>query len=404
VPQAILATVEPDGAGFALVLRARVGGAETELGRTAITLTLPITLTVFAFDDTVRAQVGEALVEAPREAIREGRVALVASGPAAFSAVSVDSLDLYRFDFSTSRYQSFAEHIQSWDGALLELAEDAMGVSSAAISDLLTADTPAIATAMQITADPQARQSLFQKWVTALALPLRQKPVALGISRWTSATGTQAFLIESPEPISFVREVSVALIQHVPQPPWHPFGDLTVQAMLTHLQFAGTFVTIPVAMARFLAGDVIVRVSQPTAGPTFAIYSAPQRNFLTVLPGRLKEVITPAPGAQPALDPLRNYPNGAIVLLRQAVPIAAVAPGFVNGHAVIDKPIAVVVFDNGPETAALLIPIASDGTWAPLTSGQYTLHLAMSRKRWREASSPDPEASYSQEQAIDLNW
>jgi hypothetical protein len=71
---------------------------------------------------------------------------------------------------------------------------------------------------------------------------------------------------------------------------------------------------------------------------------------------------------------------------------------------VIDKPIAVVVFDNGPETAALLIPIASDGTWAPLTSGQYTLHLAMSRKRWREASSPDPEASYSQEQAIDLNW
>jgi hypothetical protein len=396
--------VEPDGAGFSLVLRARAGGAETELGRTAITLTLPVTLTVFAFDDTVRAQVGETLVEAPRNAIREGRVALVASGPAAFFAVSVDSLDLYRFDFSTSRYQSFTEHVQSWDGALLEMAEGAAGVSSAAISDLFTTDAPAIAAAMQIASDPQVRQSLFQKWVTALALPLRQKPVALGLSRWTSSTGTQAIVIESPEPISFVREVSIALIQHVPQPAWHPFGDLAVQAMLTHLQFTGNFVTIPFAMARFLAGDMIVRVTQPAAGPTFAIYSAPQRSFLTVLPGRLKEVITPPPGTQPELDPLRNYPNGAIVLMRQGVPIAAIAPGFVNGPSVIDRPIAVVVFDNGPETAALLIPVTAAGMLAPLASGKYTLHLAMSRKRWREASSPDPESLYAQQQVLDLNW
>jgi len=90
--------------------------------------------------------------------------------------------------------------------------------------------------------------------------------------------------------------------------------------------------------------------------------------------------------------------------MRQGVAIAAVAPGFVNGHTVIDKPITVVVFDNGPETAALLIPITSDGTLAPLAAGKYTLHLTISRKRWREASSPDPEASYFQEQAIDLSW
>ena len=254
VPQAILATVEPDGGAVSLVLRARDGSGETELGRTPVAVGGQVTLTVYAFDDAVRAQVGDAIVEAQRGAIREGRVALVASGPAEFFTVSVDGLDLYRFDFHTSQYQSFIDHINSWDGRLIEMAEGAAGATSAPLAGLLAADSALVAGAMKRDADPQGRQALFTKWMSALGLLLRQRPEGLCISGWTGATGTQALLIESPEPISFTRDVSVSMVQHVPQPPWHPIGPPELQAALMHLHFAGNVVTVPIPFAIFLPG------------------------------------------------------------------------------------------------------------------------------------------------------
>jgi hypothetical protein len=406
VPQAILATVEPDGAGFSLVLHSRIAAAETELGRAAIVVTAPVLLTVIAFDDTVCAQVGDVTVEAPRGAVREGRVALVASGAAIFSALSVDALDLYSFDFDTSRYQSFQEHVQSWNGALLELAEGAAGATSTPVATLLSADASNIAAMMLGSADPQARQALFTKWITALGLPLRQKPDAVCISRWADAAGTQAIVLESSEPISFTRDVTASLIQHVPQPAWQPIGPTAMQAELARLQFTGNQVTegftgdqvtepgiIIKPPTDFLTGDLIVHVSQPPAGPTFAIYTAPHRTLLLSTPGVLQQTITPEKGVDPELNPLRTAPAGTVGLLRGGVLIAA------EGHAsVIDQPVALTIFDNGPETAVLLIPSA------PLSPGKYKLTLTIDRKRWRDAASTDPESEYTQQQAIALNW
>ena len=112
VPQAILATIEPAAGGRALVLLRRDGSGETELGRAAIPPGGLVLLVVTAFDDNVRASVDNVTVEAPRGAVREGRVALVANGPAAFSGIRVDALDLYTFDFTTSRFRSFQEHVE----------------------------------------------------------------------------------------------------------------------------------------------------------------------------------------------------------------------------------------------------------------------------------------------------
>jgi hypothetical protein len=404
VPQAILATIEPDGAGFSLVLRARSASGETELGRAPITATGPVTLTVYTFDDAVRAQIGDTVVEGQRGAIREGRASLVAAGPAEFFGVSVDGLDLYRFDFHTSSYLSFQDHIRSWDGNLVEMAEGVAGATSASLSALLAADSAAVAVAMKPGGDPQGRQALFTKWMTALAIPLRQQPDRLGFSRWTSSTGTQALLMESPEPISFNRDVSLSLIQHVPQQVWPPIGDPALQAALSHLSFAHNVVTVPIKFAIFHAGDLIVLIIRHAkGGPTFEIYNAPLKTLLVTVPtGTLRETVTPPKGARPELDQLRGFPDHVVALLRNGKLLAAVK--LPVGPAVIDKPIDLVVFDNGPETAALLMPATTGGALSPLGPGKYTLTLTINRKRWRDSASSDPESAYTQQQSIDLSW
>jgi len=402
VSQAILATVEADGTGQSLVLRSLISGIEMELGRTPVTSAPPISLTVIAFDDTVRAVVGEAVVEAPRWSIREGRAALVASGSATFYALSVDALDLYHFDFSTSRYVSFADHIRSWNGKLVELKEGSAGVSSASLSNLLASDTTSVSAAMTKSADPQARQALFSGWITALGMPLRQQPDALCVSRWTGSAGTLALLIESPESLPFSRDVSVSLIQHLPPPQWTPIGSPQMQGALLKLQFHGTSVTTSPQFAIFVAGDLIVRIRQAPAGPTFEIYTAPQRTHFIVIPGHLQETIHPGSVIPPALKHLAFFPNGTIALLRNDALLAAVNPAIPTGP--IDKTIELALLSNGPETSALLVPISGPGTLSPLGSGKYTLKFSISRQRWRDPSTSNPEALYSQEESLNLNW
>jgi hypothetical protein len=113
-------------------------------------------------------------------------------------------------------------------------------------------------------------------------------------------------------------------------------------------------------------------------------------------------VVSPPPGTRPELDQLRSFPNDVVVLLRNKKILAAVQ--LVTGSGVIDKPVSLAVLDNGPETVALLMAVSGAGVLAPMTPGKYTLTLSLSRKRWRDSSSADPEAEYSQQQVIQLIW
>ena len=116
-----------------LVLVRRVGGADQELARAAFSGAAgPITLHVTAFDDRLRAAAGDAVLEADRGPVREGRAALVSTGQAVFSGLLVESLDMYGVDFVTSRYLSFADHIASRDPVIHQHEADAMGAPPAA--------------------------------------------------------------------------------------------------------------------------------------------------------------------------------------------------------------------------------------------------------------------------------
>ncbi len=341
VPQAVIATIESaGGATHALVLRLRDGTGEHELVRTDLALSGAALLTVVAFDDIVRATVGETSVEAPRGAVREGRVALVADGPAAFAGIAVDALDIYAFEFLTSKYASFGEHLDSYDGMLPVLATGAFGGNPSTGAAVLAANGAQIAPVMQRAADPQERQRLFGAFIAALGLGVQSQPSRVAISRLTDNGGTFGFLVESPEPISLTRDVSLVLTYHVRTWVWD--SDLSPSQLPLSP-------SIPVPAA---------------SGPTFD------------LPFTL-------PGATPAPD----------ISITTSPP----SPGHWDES---DVPVPFVALSNGAETSILIL--SPNGV--PFAAGKYTLRAVMDRDRWQTTGAPDTEQHYHQERSITLQW
>jgi hypothetical protein len=409
VPQAILATIEPDAGGVALVLRARAGGAETELGRQSVTSSDGVvTLHVTAFDDVVRAEVGTVRVEGARGAIRDGRVALVAAGAAAFLGVIVDGLDMYRYDFVSSRYQSFQEHVDSFDGTLSALAPGAAGGTPTSVAAILSGRSADIAAAMRADADPQQRQALATDVVSALALPLRQRRERVTISRIVEASGTVGLLIEGPEPLPLSTDVTASLVHQVVIHHWPPYGGENAYTVrLARVRFdAGSISALLSDAAAFQPGDQLVRVAQTGDAPAFAIYDVPRRAAGAVRAvGALRETVVPAPGVRPELDVLRGAPDGALGIVRPGAGVIATGGGAGNGFGVvtIDVLVALTALSNGDETTLLLFPVDSSGASLALHSGGYTLTLRVQRTRWRTSVS-DPSAVYDQSRAIALAW
>jgi hypothetical protein len=213
VTQALLAVIE-DGA---LVLIRREGGTDTRLTSKPLDGTDgPLELEVTAFDDRIRAQVGQVTAEADRGPVREGRVALVSDGAAAFDRLAVDGLDLYRVPFTTSRYLSFADHIAAREPDVAAHPADGMGAAPArTAAEVLTGDSTAIAAAMSPAADPQARQSLFTTILSDLGLPQLDRCDRVTLTRLDDQGLTTAILLESPEPISFIHDVTLTLIHKI---------------------------------------------------------------------------------------------------------------------------------------------------------------------------------------------
>jgi hypothetical protein len=400
VPQGLLATVEPGEGGRVLVLRARSGGAERELGRSNRPVPGgegPVTLTVTTFDDVVRAAVGDLTLEAPRGPIRNGRVALVADGPARFSGAAVDGLELYRFDFATSRYLSFVEHIGSFDGAAAVLSVGAAGGDPQPMAALLAANGSEIDARMSPEADPQARQVLFTRFVTSLCVPLRARCERLELSRLLEMTGTSALLVETPEPLAFTGEVSVALVQHVREiagiatGPGLSVGDL---------QFDGDGVSISVPRRTFPEGTTLARVSRASGAVSISFFEAPRTASEAVQLQGSRLTAVPA-AASAASRALRDLPDGTVAILRPnggGISILTPPPTFT-----LDVPVPLRVLSNGDQTAALLIPVDPAGAAFSLGPGHYTLHFTLDRRRWRSAAA-DLDSMYHQEQIITLSW
>jgi hypothetical protein len=354
VAQAMLVLVQ----GNALVLVRRTSGADQEVARaTPIRSDVPVDIEVTAFDDRVRARVGDVVVEADRGEVREGRVALVTEGAARFDTLLVDGLDLFAVGFSTSRYHSFTEHITSRETAVAAHSPDGMGAPPARTpAQVLTDDAAVIGQAMSFTADPQSRQGLFSRILSDIGLPQLESCDRVTLTRLADVGGTTAILLESPEPISFIHDAKLTLTRRT----WH---------------------YVP---------------------PRF---EPPNRNEL------LEQLTTPPPSGpqpqgpnpqspQPALlaSAVRPGPRNAGTTQGGDTSGGATGGGWVPGHWVeVDTPVTCTLIGNGDETSLLLIPAGT------LLAGTYALALALDRTRWQSATS-DPEATYHDEATIELSW
>jgi hypothetical protein len=231
----LFACVE-EGAGGAparLVIRRRTGsGPLVELDSVELPAdvgagpdAIPLELT--AFDDRLRASVGEAVVEVDRDEQRAGRLCLTADGPAAFTSLQVHGLDLYAYRFGVSRYRSFEEHIGSWSGRIDALGPDALGpgTTTATVAELWSATREEVVAAMAPGAADADRERVFARWSAALGLALKDDVTAFEVSRYVDGALTRALLIESPEPLDFTAEIAATLVAHRrggPLPPGAP--------------------------------------------------------------------------------------------------------------------------------------------------------------------------------------
>jgi hypothetical protein len=210
VAAAVFATavlfVVDEGARRVRMLRS-AGGVDTEVTSAALPdgLQAPFTLDVTAYDDAWQASVGAAQITAPRGLQENGRQALAVRGAGRVLDLRVEAVDIYRFDFVTSRYPDFAAHIASWPGTIATLHDVAPATSTLAA---LLAGTP-LATLMQRGSDPQLRQRAFDQWTAALGVPLRHEVERLELSRRAGAF----LLLESPEPLPFSEDVTLAMVR-----------------------------------------------------------------------------------------------------------------------------------------------------------------------------------------------
>jgi hypothetical protein len=74
---------------------------------------------------------------------------------------------------------------------------------------VLAETSAGIAAAMQPDGDPARRQQLFERWISALGLPLKDEVNALEISRFVSAGKSDLLLLETPEALDFAEEIRV---------------------------------------------------------------------------------------------------------------------------------------------------------------------------------------------------
>jgi hypothetical protein len=393
--------------GGQLVLVLRAGGVDHELGRAALPAAGPdggYDLHVTAFDDRVRAQVGEVVVEGDRGAVREGRVALVGTTGARVASVQVDGLDLYYANFTASRYISFADHVAAREPVVAALAAGAMGTAPALTpAGALAAHGAEIATAMTPAADPQARQELFARVASEVGAPLLARCDRLTLTRLTDAGGgsTGALLMESPEPLSFVHDVTLALAQRTwKRVPWwtlDPGVDTRLSAALEQVRRtdAADVLTLPPAVReRLAARGGADRLAQVAEDGSIDLYDLTD----PALP-LAYNVPVAATAARAALGALADAPAGTIAALRPdgSALAATMAPWWPGGTIHVDTPVPVTVLTNGDETAALVFPAA------PLASGTYIMNLVLDRVRWATMTA-DPQARYRQEATVQLSW
>ena len=203
---ACLVRIDPQA--LALHIVERVSGSEQ------LRLDRPLTapadavwnLQIDSYDDAWRVQIGGIDERVPKAGVRNGRIAVLATGSAQVQSLTVDGVDAFRFEFAASRWANFESHVASFDGRVKALPELAPVTRS--LADLVTAvNTPT-------GGDRLDAQRRFDDWTSALSAALTVRIDRLEISARATPQGATLLLIESPEPFAIGDDITLTLTRH----------------------------------------------------------------------------------------------------------------------------------------------------------------------------------------------
>ncbi len=436
VTSAMLALV--DEANGILKVQQWHAGALQDLQQTSIpsNLSAPFQLELVAYDDQLEIRLDDAKLIVERAGIRSGQLALVAQNGGAFTRLTVEALDAYRFYFQSSRFASFAQHIQSAGSNTVVIPAGSEADDEAQIIQALYAATSAdIIPLMQPGADAASRLTLFQRWAEALSLPLVQRLQALTISRLEKESGTILLLLESPEPLRFSEELVLTIEKEIVDP--HP-TVLTpgIRALEPHIPH--DFESFEDLIREEVRGIKAIKIQTDRVLAMMAnrlLQSLPQapRYALAALnhEGRLKYFLfelkfTSVDQKQTRVIGLLRDENDFSIILHSVL-IQSLTVHIENMHAnqlfllnnqgVLIKKLPLPdlslpffapqhfrLLGNGDETRTMLIPLSgSHGAPTIWTGGKYRFHFKLNRKRYPQ-ELPDTNAVYAREVELELSW
>lgn len=399
-----------------------------------VNLSAPYQLELTAYDDQLEIKLDDAMLIIDRGEIRSGQLALVGTPGCAFTRLTVEALDAYRFHFQSSRFESFEQHIESAGDNIQVLPAGTAGQDEVQlIADLYMATAGQMTALMQPGGDPVGRTDLFMQWADTLALPLQQKPPALSITRLQQEDDTLLVLFESPEPLKFSTELELTVEKEIAQqdPPVQPgLGNLE-QAIPAEFEFFEQNLPPLVEGLRALQIDtqtvhfIILKTLRDnlTEQPQFALtalnhsgnlkyflfelnFSLTNRFFTRVTAtlkdrGSFNRIIARffLQAVSSRIGEIHRNEvyllnNGGELLQSFTLPDISM-PNYAPQH--------FRVLSNGEETAAVLIPWSPADVpdiWKP---GNYRFHFKLSRKRY-EQELPDDNASYDRVKELSFEW
>jgi hypothetical protein len=344
-------------------------------------------LAVDVFADAVRCMCGDTVVSLPREDRAPGSCQLLATA-ASITSLRVHGIDMYRQPFRTSRYEGFAEHVGSCAG----FERYDTGGTSEALASVLTRLGGPIAAAMSPEAADADREQCFSQAASTLAVPLREDPdrvhltgVSGGTDRW--------LLLETPEPMDFSKEITLALSRRVVHAGIDP-ADRARLGTLIEAALHAPRTRFPLPGRRGIRRLIVPTGFRGILDQPLARKVA----FRVWLDGKFLVVENLAIRAQTRVKaPLLSATDRALLVdvkvdLNSALHIIAWhAPSRVEW-----VPLPLAIIQNAPATHALILPST------PLPDGSYRLQMNIVR-RWFDTIDPvGPENAYIDDATIDL--
>ncbi len=392
-------TVSANADGAAVLVAQPLSGGPPLASQPITALPPTVSLRVDVFANRIRASAAGVTVGVDRGTEVPG-LCEIGAAQAGIVSLNVRGLEMYGFDFDTSRYESFEAHIGT-AGDLGQLtvagAEDSLAATLARLGG-------EIAAAMRPEAADSDRERVFGEAVRSLAVPLREAPERLHLEL-ASAGADRWFLLESPEPIDLVEEVTLDLRRRVPLPPIDPALVAKVRAALADLFRPRPFPLPPTrppldpsrrpgrtpferdverlgprGRAALNAGEPLGPRRPPGA-----------RSLISVELVGLRFVITELSTDTTTTRPATGFTRGEILALRGVVLFFDRDGRLVDWTRPDDaewRAVALTAIQNADGTRALLIPQGA------LPAGDYRLQFEITR-RWFDTEAPvGPDNAY----------